>query len=132
MKAAVFHPMLLYLALLSVVLGSCSARELSTRSGLQEDTNLADSSLNVKVTVDVSKTHPVAPNLWGIFFEEVGVASRSLCHDERRHTLFVTEPHAMLTAGQSHVNSMFTFSCQIKGKPCCRFSMLERAAFMLS
>ena len=55
--------MLLYLALFSVVLGSCSARELSTRSGLESQSKLADSGLNVKVTVDVSKTHSVAPNL---------------------------------------------------------------------
>ena len=70
--------MLLYLALLSVVLGSCNARELPTRSGLEGQPKLADSGLNVKVTVDVSKTHPVAPNLWGIFFEEVRAASMPL------------------------------------------------------
>ena len=43
--------------------------------GLKAQSNLADSGLNAKVTVDVSKTHPVAPNLWGIFFEEVRAAS---------------------------------------------------------
>ena len=70
--------MLAYLALFSTVLGSCTARELSTRNGLEGLSNFADSGLNVKVTVDVAKTHRVAPNLWGIFFEEVDAASMPL------------------------------------------------------
>lgn len=70
--------MLLYLALFSAVLGSCTARELSTRSGPEGLSSLADSGLNVKVTIDVSKTHAVAPNLWGIFFEEVRAAGTPL------------------------------------------------------
>ena len=65
--------MLLRLGLFSVVLalGGCGARELLRRNGLEGGSNAAANSLNVRVTADVSKTHPVATNLWGIFFEEV-------------------------------------------------------------
>ena len=70
--------MLLHLALLSAVLGSCTARELHTKSGLEGQSKPADSGLNVKISVDVAKTHPVAPNLWGIFFEEVWPGSMPL------------------------------------------------------
>ena len=65
--------MLLRLGLFSVVLalGGCGAREFLRRNGLEGRSNAAANSLNVKVTADVSRTHPVAANLWGIFFEEV-------------------------------------------------------------
>lgn len=66
--------MLSYLVLLALALGSCSARELTTRNGVEDWSKPAEASgLNVQIAVDVSKTHPVAPNLWGIFFEEVSV-----------------------------------------------------------
>ena len=67
--------MLRYFALISVLLGICDARELAGSNGLADRSSVAESSLNVKVTVDVSKTHPVALNLWGIFFEEVRLSS---------------------------------------------------------
>ncbi len=67
-----------FLALFCAVLGGCTARDLPTRSGIEAQSNLADSGLNAKITVDVSKTHAVAPNLWGIFFEEVHPASMLL------------------------------------------------------
>ena len=64
---------LLRLGLFSVVLalGGCGARELLKRNNLEGQSNAAARSHNVKVTADVSRTHPVAANLWGIFFEEV-------------------------------------------------------------
>ena len=64
---------LLRLGLFSLVLalGGCGARNLLRNSGLEGRSNAAANHLNVKVTADVSKTHPVAANLWGIFFEEV-------------------------------------------------------------
>ena len=72
--------MLLRLGLFSVVLalGGCGARELLRRNGLEGGSSAAANSLNVRVTADVSKTHPVAANLWGIFFEEVSLASSDL------------------------------------------------------
>ena len=67
--------MLRSLALVSVLLGICNARELAGSDGVAYRSSIKKSSLNVQVTVDVSRTHPVAPNLWGIFFEEVRLFS---------------------------------------------------------
>ena len=67
--------MLRSLALVSVLLGFCNARELAGSKRLADRSSVAKSSLNVQVTVDVSRTHLVAPNLWGIFFEEVRLFS---------------------------------------------------------
>ena len=39
----------------------------------QENT-LPSSSPNVRIDIDLSQTHPVAPSLYGIFFEEVQAA----------------------------------------------------------
>ncbi len=63
--------MLRYIALISVLSTACNARELAGNNGLADRSNAAESTLNVKVTVDISRTQTVAPNLWGIFFEEV-------------------------------------------------------------
>lgn len=43
---------------------------------LQEENTLTSASPNVRIDVDLSQTHPVAPNLYGIFFEEVQAAGR--------------------------------------------------------
>ena len=67
--------MLRSLALVSALLGICNARELAGSNVVADRSSIAKSSLNVQVTVDVSRTHPVAPNLWGIFFEEVRLFS---------------------------------------------------------
>ncbi|CAL8471543.1 g11085 [Coccomyxa elongata] len=38
---------------------------------LHEENTLTSASPNVRIDVDLSQTHPVAPNLYGIFFEEI-------------------------------------------------------------
>ena len=59
---------LAYLALWWTVAG----RDLqSLKPLLQEEMTATLASPNVRIEVDLAITHPVAPNLYGIFFEEV-------------------------------------------------------------
>lgn len=42
---------------------------------LPKENTLPSTSPHVRIDIDLSQTHPVAPNLYGIFFEEVQAAA---------------------------------------------------------